>query len=342
MERDAEAVQQMFIDLVRQFELMGPSPEANPDDRREGPIGNRTAGRSAADYLPHAPRPDQSTRPQTHSQQYPLTSGDIPAVQDRFYTLLKNRLQSEIQRQPPLFPWEQEISEYQTEARLADFALPVIRLGSPWLAQLRRLTLPVALPDAVLAQLLSQCQTLANASVREGVKLVKAVETLFPGELATLNQLAGLVMLSPARGAATLQDRLAETTGGELPTSYEAAQPNQQMVLSLLAAREILEALTLPVSAQPTEYEWVTASGVLTLQTEYVATDDGATLRVRGQFPSAAGLELRSVTGTSGADRDTEGSLSVSLSGLPLAQPCLLEVRLGDSDAVVFTLVPAV
>lgn len=329
MERDAEAVQKLFIDLIRQFDLMGSTPDASAD-------ANIT-DRSEAETLPHAThRLDQSIFP------YPLNSGDIPAVQDRFFTLLKNRLQSEIQRQPPLFPWEQEISDYQSEARLADFALPVISLGSPWLAQLRRLTLPVALPDAVLAQLLNQCQTLANASVREGVKLVKAVETLFPGETATLNQLAGFVMLSPARDASTLQDRLAESTGGELPVSYEAAMPSQQMVLSLLAAREILEALTLSVSAQPTEYEWVTSAGVLTLQAEYVVSDDQATLRVQGQFPCGAGLELRSVVGTSGADRQTAGSLSVELADLPMNQPCLLEVRLGDSDAVVFTLVPTV
>ncbi|UBF29401.1 hypothetical protein K9N68_17125 [Kovacikia minuta CCNUW1] len=41
--------------------------------------------------------------------------GEIPAVQDRFYSLLKQRLQTEIQQNPPLFPWETEVNDYETE-----------------------------------------------------------------------------------------------------------------------------------------------------------------------------------------------------------------------------------
>ncbi|NJM46387.1 MAG: hypothetical protein HC860_09575 [Alkalinema sp. RU_4_3] len=132
-------------------------------------------------------------------------------MQDRFYALLKHRLQSEIQQNPPRFPWEQTAMDYRDEVALTPaFA---VDLRSLWLAQLRRLSLPVAMPDNVLAQLLEQCQSLAASSLKEGAKLVKAVEALFPEEGVALNQLAGLVLVSPVRGGASLQQRLADEAG---------------------------------------------------------------------------------------------------------------------------------
>ena len=41
--------------------------------------------------------------------------GENPAVQDRFYSLLKHRLRAEIEQKPPRFPWETETYDYDSE-----------------------------------------------------------------------------------------------------------------------------------------------------------------------------------------------------------------------------------
>jgi hypothetical protein len=268
----------------------------------------------------------------------PLNSGDIPAVQDRFYALLKHRLQSEIQQNPPRFPWEQTAMEYRDEVAFVPAA--VVDLRSLWLAQLRRLSLPVAMPDNVLAQLLEQCQSLAASSLKEGAKLVKAVESLFPEEGAALNQLAGLVMVSPVRGGASLQQRLAQEAGGELPASYDEALPTQQMVLSLLAAREILSALTVKASVQaaPGSYEWMTEMGALVLVVE-ARQEATASLRVQIKLPTAGQVELNADGHRALSERSEAGSVSVELTDLQVGQICDLVVILGSSDRVVFSII---
>jgi hypothetical protein len=261
-------------------------------------------------------------------------------VQDRFYALLKHRLQREIQRNPPLFPWEQAVVEYQDDVPVnCTIGVPVIDLRSQWLAQLRRLSLPVTLPDSVLVQLLNKCQTLVNSPLREGAKLVQAVADLFPGESLVLNQMAGLVLVSPARsGYINLQDKL----GADFSIDYDAAQPTQQMVLSLLAAREIFNALVIRVSRQqPTvRYEWATDVGALMLQTHYQLADGVATLRIDGSLPCGSHLELRGAGRRALAESLDAGQLSVELTDLNATQTCVLEVRLGQDDTLVFTIQP--
>ncbi|MBE9028172.1 PatU [filamentous cyanobacterium LEGE 11480] len=261
-------------------------------------------------------------------------------MQDRFYALLKQRLQSEIQLNPPLFPWEQSVAEYQDDVLVNDaMAVPGIDLRSLWLAQLRRLSLPVTLPDHVLVQLLNKCQNLANTQLREGAKLVQAVEALFPGESLTLNQMAGLVMVSPARsGYSNLQEKL----GGDFSIDYDEAMPTQQMVLSLLAAREIFNALSINVSpSQPTaRYEWATDAGALVFQTNYHVVDGNATLRIDGTLPCGSHLELRGAGRRSLAESVDAAQLSVELTDLDPTQTCVLEVQLGQDDALVFTIQP--
>ena len=41
--------------------------------------------------------------------------GEIHAVQERFHSLLKQRLRSEYESKPPLFPWESEVTDYPAE-----------------------------------------------------------------------------------------------------------------------------------------------------------------------------------------------------------------------------------
>ncbi|MFB8791129.1 MAG: hypothetical protein U7123_20330 [Potamolinea sp.] len=84
---------------------------------------------------------------------HPHNLGERLTVQNRFQELLKRRLQVEIELNPPLFPWETEFSDYEPDTSdvVADTWVPPVRL---WMPQLSNLTLPVSLPETVLAQLL--------------------------------------------------------------------------------------------------------------------------------------------------------------------------------------------
>jgi hypothetical protein len=321
MEQNSLAIQKVFINLVRSLGL---------------DLGSMALDDSPINPLPvqFEPSPTEDD-PSAFLAEYSLNSGDIQAVQERFYALLKHRLQSEIQLNPPLFPWEQSLAEYQDDVPVR--ATTGFDHRSLWLAQLRRMAVPVTLPDAVLVQLLNKCQSLATSQLREGAKLVQAVEGLFPGEFRALNQMAGWVMVSPARsGYASLQEKL----GGDFAIDYDAAMPTQQMVLSLLAAREIFNALTIAVNAdQPTaRYEWATDMGALVLQTHYHIVDGVATLRIDGTLPCGSYLELRGANRRSLAESLTAGQLSVELTDLDPTQACVLEVQLGQDDALAFTI----
>jgi hypothetical protein len=275
-----------------------------------------------------------------------LELGEIPAVQDRFYSLLKQRLQTEIQKNPPLFPWESELQEYETDILssgvLSTTEAPADRVATGrgqvpawlWVNQLKSLNLPMALPETVLTQLLQRCQEVAQSGLREGAKLVSAVEELFPDQNQALNYLAGLVITSPARSPQAVENPSSSV-------SYEAAAPAQQMLLSLLAAREILSSLSLVLSTnQPkVEREWVTEAGVLSLVAEYESDLDFSRLRIQSHLPCGGSLLLYGSEGPqSKAERPVGGNLSVELFDLEPHQIYSLEVRLNekDSDPLVF------
>ncbi|NET37717.1 MAG: hypothetical protein F6K19_37850, partial [Cyanothece sp. SIO1E1] len=157
----------------------------------------------------------------------PFELGDIPTVQDRFYTILKRRLQAEIEDNPPLFPWETEVMDYQ--AANSSLSEPKLIPASIWNANLQNLQWPNLLPTSVLATIFTHCQEVVQTSLQQGVKLVRAVEELFPENAYTLNNLAGMVLDYGIPGRGT-QAPLAD-----LPQSYAAATPEQQMALSLPA-----------------------------------------------------------------------------------------------------------
>ena len=270
--------------------------------------------------------------------------GDVPAVQDRFHALLKHRLQSEIQKNPPLFPWESTVQDYEAttaydsaEAIISETSAPVEASGSSiWNRQLNALNLPVQVPGLVLSRLLKQCQQVVQSSLREGVQLVQAVEDLFPGEGQALNYLAGLVVASPARSGATAATA---TAGANFPQSYEAAAPAQQMVLSLLAAREMIVTLTLAVSAsQPTvERQWETDQGTLQLKATYNSDPTDLSLVVRAELPTGGRLSLNGSGFQSVAERRSPGSVGVELCDPEVGSVYLLEACLdGDETPLVF------
>lgn len=272
-----------------------------------------------------------------------LQPGEIPAVQDRFYTLLKRRLHAEIECKPPLFPWETELRDYEADG--AALVTGGAGFAKPWVTQLQNLNLPVPIPEAVLATLLEQCQVAVQTSLKEGAKLVRAVENLFPGQSQALNQLAGLVLASeiPLRNGISAAPQVAQRLNeANFPGNYEVATPAQQMLLSLLAAREIMGSLSLSVSPSQTKVQrqWMTAVGPMPLEAEYQPQQ--ARLRVQGQLPCGGSLQFQGDQFQVTAQRVNAGYLSVELFDLQLNQTYLLEVRLHElnSPPLIFAVRP--
>jgi hypothetical protein len=217
----------------------------------------------------------------------PLTFqlGEIPTVQERFQAVLKRRLQVEIQNHPPLFPWESQLIDYPEFVEEPSIAL-VPAWG--WLAQQSKLNLPVSLPDRIFQQLMEKCQLLLTSSLPLGPKLVQAVESLFPEDYQLINDLAGLVLRTSYRSVDALE------TIPNIQSDYSDLQPRQQMALSLIAAKQLLENLTLPISfTNPViEKQWQTNAGTLSIRVELQALGQKTKLSVHGELPTSGVLKL--------------------------------------------------
>lgn len=273
-----------------------------------------------------------------------IAIGDEPTVQHRFQALLKRRIQQELQDNLPLFPWETEVLEYATDPMDAAIADGVPQTA--WLTQLQhQLGLPIALPTAQLAQLLDRCQHLAQTSLRQGERLVAAVEDLFPDRADELNLWTErMLMWSASRGG----DRLLEPSEGSFPDTYDTATPTQQMLLSLLAAKEIVETLSLNLSAsQPRDRrQWFADRGVLELEAEYRPASgngaDTAQLRAFCQLPDGGRVELHGDRAIASAQRRDPGTLAVELADVQPGQTYRLVVHLDGSEPspLVFAICP--
>jgi len=244
----------------------------------------------------------------------PHTPGEFSAVQDRFYSLIKNRVRTEIEQKPPLFPWEAELLDYAAEPATVRF----------WTRQLQNLSLPVPMPEALLEQLLERSQTVLQSSLQEGAKLVRAVESLFPQQDQALNHLASMVMAAPARSN---RSALIATEGAPFPATYDSATEAQKMALSLIAAQEILSTLALPVRVgeAPVSREWQTEAGTISLQAE--AAEAGV-VRVRGQLPCGGCIEFHGTDAEAVAQRSDAGKVGVELFGLQPHRSYPLDVHL--------------
>ncbi|MEO8893738.1 MAG: hypothetical protein ABI417_19805 [Coleofasciculaceae cyanobacterium] len=262
------------------------------------------------------------------------TLGEMPTVQNRFQAILKRRLQVEIERHPPLFPWETEFSDYEPDQAdaVADRWVPPVRL---WMPQLSNLSLPVVMPEAVMAQLLEACSEAVYSRRQLGAKLVNVVENLFPNQLSSLNQLAGMVLLHPSRSGERLQ---------AFAGSYETAATEQQMTLALLAAKEIISALTVPISPTqtPIERHWETSAGIVTVEADYQIQDGVSKLRVSGRLPRGGSLTLRTPQASAVSQRTYPGYLSVESYDLQPNQSYPLEIRFHDSEQtpLIFAICP--
>lgn len=279
----------------------------------------------------------------------PYNLGEMPTVQNRFEALIKRKLQVEIERHPPLFPWETEICDYEPDFAdaVADSWVPPVRL---WMPQLSNLALPVPIPEKVLAALLNTCSEVVSSRHQLELKMVKAVENLFPGHFQFLNDRAQVVRLSlhPSRQGQTGSGRDGEQLQSllrQLPSPlYDDATHEQKMMLMLLAAHEILSTLTVPISPNqtPVERQWETAVGVVTVQADYQLQAGVPKLRVIGRLPRGGSLTLQTPQASAVSQRTYPGYLSVESFDLQPNQTYPLEIRFQDSEQtpLVFAIYP--
>ena len=325
MNRDAEAINELLAWLTQL-----PDSAISPSGRLSNPFAD--LGLSGLVDLPidRDPLDSEVEAMQANLPEFDiyvedvssLELGEIPAVQDRFHTIVKRRLRAEIERNPPLFPWETNLLDYEDQPAAVQ---------STWNAQLQVLKLPVALPETLMLQIFAECRKLADSSLKQGVKLVRAVEQLFPEELPSLNYWAGQVLMEPARSSAAL----AEAETAALPASYEQATATQQMVLSLLAAQQVLAAMTLELSpARPqVNRQWLTGSGELLISADY---QPEGRLRIQTQMPMAGRLTLTGESNQAAAICAGAEMLTVELGLLPGTYS--LEISLKDLDSLSFTI----
>lgn len=228
----------------------------------------------------------------------PTTLGEVPTVYNRFESLLKKRLKAEIEAKPPLFPWEKpgctmEYPEVDTGEWFSQINL--------WVSQMKNIkwgNLSLPLTDSVFAEILQSCQEIAQSDLLPGIRLVRAVENLFPGQSQYLNDYARFVLLHTSPGR--YQEEPIQQVDGEDPiqvTSYDTATSKQKMLLSLLAAKEILASLTLTcgLNKSVVRKQWETTIGWINIEAEYSILEDSsaASLRIKGDLPAAGSLKLQ-------------------------------------------------
>ena len=236
--------------------------------------------------------------------------GEIHAVQERFQALLKQRLLSEYETNPPLFPWESEVGEYPAEVADCTSSDTAISLTAPlWNTHIGTLRVPGLLPNELVNSLFERCQSIVRSPLKQGIRLVSAVEDFFPDCDDLLEPIANMVLVPAYRSGKDTQDKVIQELAGE-PGGYEAAMPEQQVALSMLAAQEILNALTFDVSAdRPKETRrWVTAVGILELTVAYT---DG-TLGISAVLPAGGQVRLHDGDIEKSAVRNRAGALDLA------------------------------
>ncbi|WP_375499519.1 PatU [uncultured Nostoc sp.] len=278
----------------------------------------------------------KSSEPKLGGTPQTFQLGEIPTVLDRFQAVLKHRLQIQAQEHPPLFPWETQLIDYPDFVDKPSMTL-VPSWG--WMVQQSKLNLPRPLPERVFQQLLEKCQSMVTSSVPLGAKLVQVVENFFPNESQALNDIAGLVLRSTYRSVSTLDMP-------NIQSDYSDLQPRQQMALSLLAAKQLLENLTLPLSATSpvVERQWLTTVGNLNIKVEYQSVGKLTKLLVEAELPVKGTLTLRGSGTLAMATSSTPGYLSVELGCEQLNPTYTLEVEFPEVDeqSLLFVINPTV
>ena len=312
MNSDSESLQHQCLDwlLTDNVKTNEESVECEENDGVKNLLKEATASKSS--------EPELGGTPQT------FQLGEIPTVQDRFQAVLKRRLQIQVQDHPPLFPWETHLIEYPD---FIDEPSMTLVPSWGWMVQQSQLNLPRPLPERVFRQLLEQCQALVTSSVPLGAKLVQAVENFFPNDSQALNDIAGLVLRSTYRSVNM-------ETLPNIQSDYSDLQPRQQMALSLLAAKQLLENLTLPVSATSpvVERQWLTSVGTLNIKVEYQSLGKLTKLLVQAELPVKGTLTLRGSGTLAMTTSSTSGYLTVELGCEQLHPSYTLEIEFPEID----------
>ncbi|EDX83783.1 hypothetical protein S7335_1480 [Synechococcus sp. PCC 7335] len=200
----------------------------------------------------------------------------------------------EYAKKPPLFPWESELCEYPTEADLAsaDSAMSTDEAIALWKQHLSSLDVPKLLPESVLSALIRQCQNIIRPPAQRGIQLVRVVEPFFPVQNSTLESIANIVLAPVYRSDNETKAAVLEQIT-KLANDYDSASVEQQIALLMIAAQEMLEAMTLSLSKQKPEdtREWITAHGMMRLSTKYIATAKNR-LTITAMLPKAGHLRL--------------------------------------------------
>lgn len=333
MKSDADTIRNFLIGLLEHFSRIDSSPSGPVDDltgtsmsissSSDPMISTSTASTNMHDS---AGVESSSTFSHPSSTEIPPISelGELPSVQDHFQTVLKRRLQLEINQNPPRFPWESTVTDYPVELAASS--------AQPWLLQLRSLPLPTALPDDILAGLLNRCQALIAESLQPGVQLVKAVESLFPDQPQAMDQIAGLVLANATVRSTATRDVAALQAA--FPEGYAGANPQQQVTLTMLAAQDILGtlALTLTPEAPSQQREWLTTEGQVTITARYQADTHEINLAVNVPCASQMTIPTQGKTVT----QTQSGILNLSLTE-PAAGTYPVEIAFRDTDAAPLT-----
>lgn len=303
MNKDSDVMQAILLKLL--FEA----------DREDGPpLGDDRMGSSPVSGV--TPLETESSLADSHGadRKFLCSPGDHPVMKTHFEALLKRRLTQEISQHPPLFPWEQSLQDYPDHVRSES------SVAALWVDHLKTLALPMDVPEDVLVELFSYCQRVVSHTVQLGRQLVEAVETLFPDQPQTLAYVAGLVARPSTRSVTT------ETMG---LVDYDTASTQQQIALTMLAAKSIFEALSLTVSPlMPSAVRtWNTAAGPLKVT---AACLDDTILEVRADLPEPGTLVLTGITDTLRSERSTPGELILHLTYPQPQTPYTLEVHLGE------------
>ncbi len=260
-----------------------------------------------------------------YNESPPTTPGELPTVYNRFESLLQKRLKAEIQAKPPRFPWEEPgyITDYP-DVETNNLVSPI----GLWVSQMKNIkwrNLSIALTDNVFAQLLQSCQEIVQSDLLPGKRLVEAVDNLFPGQSQSLNNLAGLVLVGQTRDGELISSQI---------TTYNNATPQQQMLLSLLAAQEILSSLTLTchLNQAVVRRQWETAVGGINIEAEYSIPENSSSpfLRIKGELPAAASMKLQGGEIQTTAQRSDAGTLWVELFDPQPNQKLQLTIKLLD------------
>ena len=260
--------------------------------------------------------------------------GEIHAVQERYHSLLKQRLRSEYEKNPPLFPWETEISEYPAE--VSETTGVAVEIAPLWRAHMSKLKVPSLLPQPLLNALFLRCQSLAKQPIKRGIRLVKAVEDIFPDQSDLLEPIADMVLVPAYRSDVATQEALAQQLVA-VAGDYDSAHPEQKIALSMLAAQEILGALTLSISAVQSadEKQWLTSHGILNLSATYLDKQ----LTIKSILPTGGQVRLWDSELEKCASRVQPGVLDLVLTNPKPQKTYLLEVSLqGESTPLNFAI----